>query len=115
MSSPLHCAVIGLRHAAPLLSPCYKGYPGGIFAGALADGKAWTDTWASQIISALAWVQVALLSEYLRPDIMCAGHGLVATVTYNGGGGGQERQPEQREQGTRMEQMAERAHGRQRQ
>ena len=32
-----------------------------------------------------------------------------------GGGGGQERQPEQREQGTRMERMGERAHGRQRQ
>ena len=53
-----------LRHAAPLISPVhgYKGYLAGIFSSALCNGRKWTESWAAQIVSALAWVQVALLS-----------------------------------------------------
>ena len=63
-----------LRHAAPLISPAhsYKGYLAGIFSSALRNGRQWTESWGAQIVSALVWVQVALLSGYTREDTMGA-------------------------------------------
>ena len=65
-----------LRHTPSLISPRhgYKGYLGGHFASALTTGRDWTHTWSSQIVSALAWVQVALLFGYTRADTMRAMH-----------------------------------------
>ena len=65
-----------LCHGPPLLSPqhSYKGYLAGIFSSALANGRRWTHTWAAQILSACAWVHVALLSGYTRADAMWAMH-----------------------------------------
>ena len=52
-------AVIGswdLRLGPPLLSPrrAYHGYLGAIFTGVLKDGLPFTDSWAAQILSAVA-------------------------------------------------------------
>ena len=65
-----------LRHGPPLLSPqySYKGYLARIYSGALTNGKRWTHTRAAQILSACAWVQVALLSRYSRADAMRVMH-----------------------------------------
>jgi hypothetical protein len=65
-----------LRHAAPLISPAhsYKGYLAGIFSSALCNGRKWTESWAAQIASALAWVHVTLLLGYTREDTMRAMH-----------------------------------------
>ena len=65
-----------LRLGPSLMTPkhTYKGYLSGIFTGALANGRPWVRTWAGQIMSALAWLQAALLSGYGRGDSMRAMH-----------------------------------------
>ena len=45
-----------------------------ILTGALTNGKEWTHTWASEILSALAWVQVAMLSGYRKAFTLRAMH-----------------------------------------
>ena len=57
-----------LRLGPSLMTPkhTYKGYLSGIFIGALANGIPWVRTWAGQIMSALAWLQAALLPGYGR-------------------------------------------------
>ena len=65
-----------MRHAASLITPqhTYRGYLGGIFTSVLTNGKAWTQTWISESLSALAWVQAALLSGCTRGFTMRAMH-----------------------------------------
>ena len=65
-----------LRLAEPLLSPdcAHPGYLSGIFTGVLKNGLPFTTNWASQIFSAVAWLQVALLSGYTRGEAMQAMH-----------------------------------------
>ena len=67
---------LSLRHTAPLISPAhiYKGCLAGIFSSALCNKRKWTKYWGAQIVSALAWVQVALLSGYTCEDTMRAMH-----------------------------------------
>ena len=65
-----------LRLGPSLMSPkhAYKGYLGGIFKGALANGRPWVSTRAGQILSPLAWLQTALLSGHSQGDSMRAMH-----------------------------------------
>ena len=65
-----------LRLQAPLMSPsfAYQGYLGNIMTGVLKNGLTWTRTWLGQILSALALVQVMLLSGYRKPLAMRAIH-----------------------------------------
>ena len=52
----------------------YKRYLSGIFTRGLAIGRWWVRTWARQILSAVVWLQTALLSAYRRADSMRAAH-----------------------------------------
>ena len=65
-----------LRLGPSLMTPkhTYKGYLSGIFTGALVNGRPWVRTWVGQIMSALVWLQAALLSSYGRGDSMQAMH-----------------------------------------
>ena len=65
-----------LKLGPPLLSPgrVYHGYLGAIFTGVLKNGLPFTDSWAAQIFSAAAWLQVAMLSGYGRSEAMRAMH-----------------------------------------
>ena len=65
-----------LKLGPPLLSPgrAYQGYLGAIFTGVLKNGLPFTDSWAAQIFSAAAWLQVAILSGYGRAEAMRAMH-----------------------------------------
>ena len=65
-----------LKLGPPLLSPgrAYHGYLGAIFTGVLKNGLPFTDSWAAQILSAAAWLQVAMLSGYGRAEAMRAMH-----------------------------------------
>ena len=61
---------------APLMSPtlAYQGYLGNILTSVLNNGLTWTRTWLGQILSALAWLQVMLLSRYQKTVAMRAIH-----------------------------------------
>ena len=59
--------------AAPEYVPC-------IFIRSLTGALPWQTTWAAQILSALAWAQVALASDYNRMVIMRALHKAVHRV-----------------------------------
>ena len=74
-----------LRLGPPLLSPrrAYHGYLGAIFTDVLKNGLPFTDSWAAQILSAAAWLQVAILSGYGRAVAMRAMHKGVYRVVYN--------------------------------
>ena len=65
-----------LRLAEPLLTPtcAYPAYLGAIFTGVLKNGLPFTDGWAGQILSAEAWLQVAILLGYSRAEAMRAMH-----------------------------------------
>ena len=65
-----------LKLGPPLLSPgrAYRGYLGSIFTGVLKNGLPFTDSWAAQIFSAAAWLQVAMLSGYGKAEAMRAMH-----------------------------------------
>ena len=52
----------------------YHGYLGAIFTGVLKNGLPFTDSWAAQILSAAAWLHVAILSGYGRAEAMRAMH-----------------------------------------
>ena len=85
MSSREVCAFIepaalkpdwSLRLKAPLMPPtlAYQGYLGNIMTSVLKNGLTWTRMWLGQILSALAWLQVMLLSRYRKTVAMCAIH-----------------------------------------
>ena len=65
-----------LKLGPPLLSPgrAYHGYLGAFFTGVLKNGLPFADSWAAQIFSAAAWLQVAMLSGYGRAEAMRAMH-----------------------------------------
>ena len=65
-----------LRMQAPLMTPClaYQGYLGNIMTSVLKNGLPWTRPWLGQIMSALAWLQVMLLSGYKKSVAMRAIH-----------------------------------------
>ena len=65
-----------LRMQPPLMTPClaYQGYLGNIMTSVLKNGLPWTRTWLGQIMSALAWLQVMLLSGYKKLVAMRAIH-----------------------------------------
>ena len=65
-----------LRLGPSLMSPthAYIGHLSGISPGALANGRPWVRTCSEQIVSALAWLQTALLSGYARGDSMPGMH-----------------------------------------
>ena len=65
-----------LRLNAPLMTPTLasQGYLGNIMNSVLKTGLTWTRTWLGQILSALAWLQVMLLSGYRKTVAMRAIH-----------------------------------------
>ena len=65
-----------LKLGALLLSPhsTFSGYLGAIFTGVLKNGLPFTVTWASQILRAAAWLNVAMRSGYGRAEAMRAIH-----------------------------------------
>ena len=71
-----------LRHGKPLITPCRAApkYLPCIFISSLTGALPWQTTWAAQILSALAWAQVALSSDYSRMVVMRALHKAVRRV-----------------------------------
>ena len=69
-----------LKLGAPLKSPqcAHKEYLPAIFTAVLNNNLCWSATWLSQALSAAAWLQVALLSDYYRGTVMRAMHRAVA-------------------------------------
>ena len=67
---------LGPSRASPSLAP--KHNPKAVFISVLTNTIPWCNTWASQILSALAWLQVALLSGYSRVAAMRALHAAIA-------------------------------------
>ena len=64
-----------LKLGSPLLSPhSNAGYVGAIFTAVLKNGLPFSATWGSQILSAAAWLNVAMLSGYGRGEAMRAMH-----------------------------------------
>ena len=65
-----------LKLGAPLLSPhsTYSAYLRAIFTRVLKNGLPFTVTWASQILSAAAWLNVAMRSGYGRTEATRAIH-----------------------------------------
>ena len=58
------------------MTPClaYQGYLGNIMTSVVKNGLPWTRNTLGQIMSALAWLQVMLLSGYKKPVAMRAIH-----------------------------------------
>ena len=65
-----------LKLGPPLssLGRAYRGYLGSIFTAVLKNALPFSDSWAAQIFSAAAWLQVAMLSGYGRGKAMRAMH-----------------------------------------
>ena len=65
-----------LRLGPPLMTPkhAYKGYLSRIFTGALANGRPWLQSWVGQILSTIAWMQIAMLLGHSRADSARAMH-----------------------------------------
>ena len=72
----------GLRYGAPLISPtrARREYLPCILISSLTGTLPWQQTWAAQILSALAWAQLAMLSGYKRMTVMRALHKAVRRV-----------------------------------
>ena len=68
-----------LKSAPPLLSPAsaYPAYLPGIMTGALSNARPWATTWAGELLSLSAWLQIALLSGYALPQVTRAAHSAV--------------------------------------
>ena len=71
-----------LRYGKPLVTPrcASPEYLCCIFTGSLTAALPWQHSWAAQIISALAWAQVAPSSDYPRMAVMRALHKAVRRV-----------------------------------
>ena len=71
-----------LRYGAPLVSPtrATREYLPCILISSLTGTLPWQETWASQILFALPWAQLAMLSGYKRMAMMCALHKAVRRV-----------------------------------
>ena len=71
-----------LRYGAPLISPsrAAREYLPCILISSLTGTLPWQVTWASQILSALSWAQLAMLSGYRRMTVMRALHKVVRRV-----------------------------------
>jgi hypothetical protein len=71
-----------LRYGAPLISPTRapREYLPCILISSLTGTLPWQQTWAAQILSALAWAQLAMLSGYRRMTVMRALHKAVRRV-----------------------------------
>ena len=71
-----------LRYGKPLISPSRAApeYLACIFTSSLTTALPWLHSWASQILSALAWAQVALASDYAQMTVMRAIHKSVHRV-----------------------------------
>ena len=68
-----------LKSAPPLLSPAcaYPAYLPGIMTGALSNARPWATTWAGELLSLSAWLQISLLSGYALPQVTRAAHSVV--------------------------------------
>ena len=68
-----------LKSAPPLLSlaSAYPAYLPGIMTGALSNARPWATTWAGELMSLSAWLQIALLSGYALPQVTRAAHSAV--------------------------------------
>ena len=68
-----------LKSAPPLLSPAraYPAYLPGIMTGALSNARPWATTWAGELLSLSAWLQIALLSGYALPQVTRAAHSAI--------------------------------------
>ena len=71
-----------LRHGNPLITPrkAPREYLIGIFTSSLVGTMMRQQSWSSQILSALAWAQVGMLSDYCRMVVMQALHKAVRSV-----------------------------------
>ena len=71
-----------LRYGKPLISPSRAApeYLACIFTSSLTAALPWLHSWGSQILSALAWAQVALACDYARMMVMRAMHKSVRRV-----------------------------------
>ena len=71
-----------LRHGKPLSIPRHATleYVPCIFTSSLTGALPWQGTWAAQVLSALAWAQVALASDYGHMVVMRALHKAVHRV-----------------------------------
>ena len=65
-----------LKLGPPLLSPplVYPAYLAGIVTGALSNARYWCHTWAGEMLSLGAWLQIALLSGYKKKQVARAAH-----------------------------------------
>ena len=61
-----------LRYGKPLITPSRapREYLPCIFISSLTSALPWQQTWSAQILSALAWAQVGLTSDYTRMVVM---------------------------------------------
>ena len=68
-----------LKSRPPLLSPplAYLAYLAGIVTGALSNARHWCHTWAGEMLSLGAWLQIALLSGYQHKQVARAAHSAV--------------------------------------
>ena len=79
--------VYDLRHGAPLISPTRapREYLPCILIGSPNGTLPWQVTWSSQILSALAWAQLAMLSQYGRITVMRVLHKAMCRAPPRGG------------------------------
>ena len=68
-----------LKLDAPLKTPhrANRDYLSAILTGVLNNTANWSTSWCGQILSAAAWLQVVLLSNYRRATAMRALHGAI--------------------------------------
>ena len=73
-------SVWGLKLGPPLLS-CNLSYPSYLpclLIGVLSNSRRWCQTWAGELLTVAAWMQVAVLSGYPLRAVLRATHSAVA-------------------------------------
>ena len=71
-----------LRSAPPLISPevSYPQYLPGILTGVPTSAHPWCNTWAGELLSVSAWLQVSLLSGFSKKQVARAGQSTITST-----------------------------------
>ena len=73
-SSRVNCVCV---HVCACACVCVCVCVPGIMTGALSNTRPWATTWAGELLSLSAWLQIALLSGYALPQVTRAAHSAV--------------------------------------
>ena len=79
-------SILDLHNAPALVAPkvSYPQYVPGILTGVLTCARPWCNTWAGELLSVSAWLQVSPLSGYNKKQVARGGHSAITSAVSTG-------------------------------